>query len=359
MATTPSVVDVYPAPNAIGIAIGDRVYVIFDQEMDRESINDGTFVVIGPDQELTFGPDLSPLDSPRLDDEDIMSSPYVGGYVQGTITFARLDAYNSEIDEDTKDYTGAGNLWRTQAIFTPDQPLQPNKQYTVFVLGDENATDNFDSGVRTRTVFDIKEESVSGSGVFVPQGGYRGTNTRTYHIKITQGGPAGTATYEWWDASTPLITYDGLTTTGLRELEDGLGVICEPDGVFTTGDEWTIVCKKYILLPSNYKWLFTTGGGSITTPPSTGSTSGITTLDAAPGLEIISVTPKDKATHLDPDSVTEIVIVFNKALDDTTITDDTVLVWTEPVNGDPSIEAEGVLAKILDVSGNTLTIQIS
>jgi hypothetical protein len=71
------------------------------------------------------------------------------------------------------------------------------------------------------------------------------------------------------------------------------------------------------------------------------------------------MTPAARATHLDPTSIDQIVIQFSADLDETTITDDTVTIWSEPVNGDPDIEAEGELVKILTVSGDTLTIQIN
>ena len=77
---------------------------------------------------------------------------------------------------------------------------------------------------------------------------------------------------------------------------------------------------------------------------------------------ILSITPAETATHLDPNSVTEIVVTFSEAIDATTIDDDSVLIWTEPVNGDfddQDITYAGTIAKILSVSGNTLTIQIS
>ena len=54
-----------------------------------------------------------------------------------------------------------------------------------------------------------------------------------------------------------------------------------------------------------------------------------------------------------------VVVKFNKALDEDSIIDANITVWSEPVNGDPAILAEGAIAKILSVDGDTLTIQIS
>ena len=125
MTTTPSVVDVYPAPNAQGIPIGDQVRVIFNQEMDLDSINTGTFVLTGPDDAPVFGPlDITPFDEPGFEDEDILSSPYFKGYVKGTITFRKCGRSLELIDDDATDTTGQGDSWYTVAVFTPNKPLK-------------------------------------------------------------------------------------------------------------------------------------------------------------------------------------------------------------------------------------------
>jgi len=345
MGTTPSIVDVRPAPDATGIVVGDQIQVTFDQEMDESSINTGTFLLVAPDTGVNFfGPAATPFDEPGLDEEDILSSPYYGGFVKGTISFSNVQ-------------TGGP---ATIAIFTPEQPLSANKEYSAIISGDEDLDDGLDTGVMTRTVFDAVEVSVSGSGTPVFSGGYTGDSSRVYHLEITAGGPTGDAEYQWWEESDPLTVFQGITTTGYREFQDGLLVSFDHDGTFDVGDEWTVNCEPGVLLPNNYKWTFRTGSGSILVPPSTHSTTGI--VEAEGELEIVSITPKDKATHLDPTSVSEIVIVFNKPIDEATVTDDTISVWSEPVNGDTNnsnIEYTGNIAKVLSVEGNILTIQIS
>lgn len=357
MSSTPAITNVYPAPGAMGIAIGDQVQVTFNQEMDETSINTGTFVVVGPDTGVQFQDEINPWDEPGFDDEDILSSPYFKGYVKGTIVFSRVDAYGAEVDDSMVDYTGVGNLWNTVATFVPDKPFAVNKQYTVFILGDENASNDFDSGVRTRTVFDT-QETKTGTGILVFGGGYTGDNIRNYTLKITTGGAAGTAEYEWWDNSSPLVVYSGRTSTGRREFEDGIWVECDPDGTFALDDTFQVKVVPFVAMPQNYKWSFTTGSGSIAVPPSEYSASGIQELTSG-GLQVVSVTPALYSTNLDPETIEAIVITFNKALDETTITDDTVLVWSESVNGDTAFVASGDIVKILNVSGNTLTIQIN
>jgi hypothetical protein len=278
MATVPSIVDVYPANGALGIPIGDQITVTFDQEMDEDSINTGTFVLTGPDQGIFFGGEMNPFEAPGLTREDILDSPYFGGFVQCTVSFSRVDASGSPVSDSAVDYTGDGTLWRTVAILTPQAHLSPNKEYTALVAGDEDPTNAFDSGVRTRTVFDPEPVTVTGTGLIYAGGGFTGAIQKTYHVRITTGGQTGNATYQWWEAADPFTLYNGITTTGQRELELGVYITCDPDGTFVVGDNWTIVCKPFYALLNTYKWTFSTGSGSIITPPSTSSASGIEQL---------------------------------------------------------------------------------
>jgi hypothetical protein len=363
MATTPLITDVYPASGARGIPIGDQLRVTFDQEMDEDSINTGTFVLTGPDEAPVFGPvDVTPFDEPGFDDEDILSSPYFAGYVKGTISFSRVDPSGGLVDDSVTDTTGDGTLWQTVAIFTPEKPLKPNVEYTVIVLGDDEPADGLDSGVRTRTVFDTVFTG-SGTGRLSFYGGYTGETIRSYTLEITTGGATGDAEYIWWNDNDPLTTYQGITTTGSRELEDGIYVICEPDGSFTAGDKFQVVVVPAIALLNTYRWSFNTGSGAIIVPPSTSSASGIAELELlAGGLQIVSATPKNMSANMDPDSFTEIVIEFNKDVDATSVTDLTLMTRAEPVNGiydDNTIEYTDPLETTVTVSGATITIAIT
>lgn len=362
MATIPSIIDSFPANGAQGIVLSDRVTVTFDQEMDETTINDGTFVLLGPDKSTLFSPmNITPFDIPGTDEEDINSSPYVQGYIKGTISFQKVDQYGSLIDQDTKDYTGDGTLWYTKAIFTPDAPLESNKQYQVILAGDETPDDDFESGIKTRTVFDTQKTAGTGTAILYYYGGYTGENNRSYTLRFTSAGSVGQAEYEWWDDTDPLTVYSGVSSTGERELEDGICVTCDPDGSFQIGDTFTVVVVPALALEGNYRWSFSTGSGSIQVPPSSTSASGIDSITGVSELEIVSITPKHQATNLDPLSVSEIIIEFNKDLDPDTITNDTVRIFSEPVNGllDTNIQYAGEIVKILSVDANILTIQIS
>lgn len=371
MATVPSIVDVYPSNGSQGIPIGDSIQVIFDQEMDTDSINTGTFVLIGPDKAPIFGPfDVTPFDEPGFEDEDILSSPYFDGYVKGTITFLRFDSSGATIDDGVEDTTGAGNLWRTVAIFTPSSPLSPNKEYRIILAGDESPSSAFDSGVKTRTVFDTVFSGV-GSGRLSFGGGYTGKNSRNYVVEITSGGPTGQAEYLWWEETQPLVTYSGITSTGPRELEDGIYVVCEPDGSFTVGDRFQVVIVPALLMPNNYEWSFYTGGGSVLVPPSTSPTTGIrevsgniiTSPTAISSFTVSDIDPEDGEYGItistDPYVGETITITFSDEVDSATLAGDAINVESKAANGNSDLfYATGELDFVATLTSNVLTITL-
>jgi hypothetical protein len=362
----PQIIDVSPAPNAQGIPIGDQLRITFDQEMDLTSLNAGTIVLSGPDEAPLFGPaDVTPLDDPGFDDEDILSSPYFKGYVKGTFTYSKVDASGGIVDDSTEDTTGDGTLWRTVAIFTPDKPLKPNVEYTAILLGDEASDDDYDTGVKTRTVFDTVFAG-SGDGSITFDGGYTGEVESSYTIEITVGGSTGTAQYIWWEDNDPLTTYQGITTTGERELENGIFITCGPDGTFTIGDTFTVVIKPAVVLPNNYRWAFTTGSGSILTPPSTSSTSGIEnvltniagdSITSVSTFSVSSTVPEDAEYGLPLDTVS-IVVVFSAAVDEDTLTG-AITLKSETANGDDVMfQATGDLEYSSVLTSAILTITL-
>lgn len=361
MATTPTIVNVYPANDSKGVVIGDKIIVLFDQAMDEESINSGSLVLAGPTKDYIFGQDFNVLDEPGIEDEQILNSPYTGAYVEGTFSFRRISM--SGLDEvDVEDVNGEGDLYRTEVTFTPSQPLRPNVVYNVLLAGDETPDDDYDIGIRTRTVFDT-DPTITGDGTLTFGGGYSGELEKTYIIEITSGGPTGQAEYIWWDDSTPLDVFPGITSTGRRQITDGLWVSCDPDGNFNTGDLFSVKCIPPVVLENNYNWSFETGSGSILVPPSSSSTSGIVDISTENSLTngsdfTVSVVDPASRSYSIPTTRQDIIITFSEEPDSATVITDNFTVVAEPVNGDTSILANGDLSFSLAQNSNVVTLTL-
>lgn len=283
------ILDVYPSQGSIGIATGSSITVIFDQEMDLSSINSGTFLLYAPNTSDIFGPTLEAIE--QIGAAGLSSSNYISSLIE----YYKVDSDNNIIESDIFDTSGDGTLWKTLAVLKPLQALLPNVSYKVVVSGDESSNNGFSSGVKTRNIFD-PVKAVVGTGEALFSGGYTGTSTSTYSLEILEGGATGTATYRWWNTASPLVIKEGITTTGTRLLEKGISVFFESNGTFETGDRWTVLCKPSVSYGSSASWSFTTGSGSIVTPPSTSSTSGI-----------LGVTPSTSITNLSGFEVSRVV----------------------------------------------------
>jgi len=358
----PSIVEIHPADGSTGIALADSVYVVFDREVDPTTVS---VMVEGPDTDKWSGPDQVTWDDVATDaDDDVLASPGYHGLVDGTLSFEKIDADGDTIS--ALDYTGGGTLWYTKVTFTPTVQFAANTTYRIYVVGDETDGDEIVSGVSSRTVFDTVKGSNLGDGDVTFSGGYTGTIDDDFLVKVKEAGEASEGlTFHWWKATLPLIVHELTTKESSQFLSDG--VLVQFSGTFAVDDEFEVVVEPGVRMENTYTWSFTTGSGSIVTVPSSvaqqpsipvGGFSPVGAVSATGRLSVVSTTPKAYATNLDPASVTEIVIVFDKELDADTITDDTVEVWSEPVNGDSDIPAAGALAKILSVDDKTLTIQI-
>ena len=359
----PTVVSVYPAPDATGFVLSDYVYVIFDQEVDRDSVQ---ILIEGPDTDTWSGPDLVRWDDPTTtSDDDVLASPGFKGFVPGVYSYQKLDVSDNVVS-GIFDYSGTGTLWRTKVIFTPDEPLAANTTYNIYIIGDESSADDVESGVSSRTIFDPVKGANIGDGNVIFSGEFTGGADNTYNVRVMETGDAEDGLVaQWWLSSAPGTVREITTSKRSQTLSNGVKVRFDED--FVLGDTFTVVVQPSERMVSTLTWSFTTGAGSFAAPsistpitPSSPITSYVGSSGTSSGaaLSILSITPAHRATNLDPDEVEEVVIQFSAALDDTTITDDTVTIWSESVNGDPDITADGELVKILTVSGDTLTISI-
>ena len=212
MANISSIVDlVHPTQSGIGVIVGDQIWVLFDREMDEDSISDGNLFITGPDFDTWSGPDLDIYaDYESIgSEEEILQTPGYTGALQGTITFERIDPSDDDTTISGTDTAGSGLLYRTKAIFTPTNDLASSTEYTVYLSGDEDATDDIYSGITQRTVFDgLTDGSNTGTGLATFTGSYTGSSSsETYTITITTSGPVRTSKFTYTRTGNPGLIY--------------------------------------------------------------------------------------------------------------------------------------------------------
>lgn len=370
MATlTSSIVLIHPANSEVGVALADTITVLFNTEIDNDSINAGSFLVEGPSRHLFSGPDVALHNTDLLgivDTDSIWESSGYRSVVPGTLTYKQIDNSDSTLEvSGVKDTSGAGNLFRTKAIFTPTEYLLPDSTYSIFLAGDEDSTDTLLTGITTRTIFEVVaggSNTSTGSLTFI--GPYTGVVADVYRVEITASGVVGAAMYKWYRDNSPSIVHGGHVVSKDPLILDNDVQLKWKDGTYYPGDTWSVVVEPPVYYTGTVTWEFQTGSGSITTVPSATATSVIgtsvsSTISGVPAYEfgITEVDPAHRAVQVDP-LLSEIQITFTHPLLASTITDSTVTVTAEPANGDEDLLATRTIQKDLSVSGKVLTVRI-
>jgi hypothetical protein len=374
LANINTIVDlIHPTASGIGIITTDQIWVVFDRELDEDSITGGNFFITGPDQDTWSGPDLQLfLDRESVGGEiEILQSPDFAGIVQGDITFERI-ATDSLTTVSGIDTVGSGFIYRTKAIFTPTRRLQVNTEYDVYLSGDEDDTDLLQTGISSRTVFDTSASGANtGTGGVDFSGGYIGLAAEdTYRLAITTGGDVGTAKFTFVRDTDPVSVFGPFKTkeSGVL-LSDGVTATFD-EGSYVAGDQWSVIVKERDIFANNLYWTFKTGSGSITTIPDTTATSVIG--DPAPETEapsatavsafsVSSTSPADEATNLTlPTSTYDITVTFNNSIDATTVVSGVdISVLAESVTGEVGVPANEELIVEPSVSGTQLTLTVA
>lgn len=371
MASLTDVVDlIHPAVSGVNILTTDTAWVLFDREIDESTVSDGNFFVTGPENDFWTGPDTIVYQPSDADEFDILESPGYAGLVQGTVSFARIDLTDSSVEISGIDTVGSGHLYRTKAIFTPDEPFAPNTQYQIYLAGDNDPTDSTVAGISERTVFDpLASGTNTGSGDIEADGGYTGLNlTDVYHVNISTGGDVDNARFTFYRDRDPSSIFGPFKTRrGGVLLSDGVTVSFN-DGIYTSGDSWLVRVKASSTLSGLMTWPFTTDAGSILAIPSTTSTSVVgdtisstssTTSTSSSTFSVSSTSPTDGATNRPITIPFNITATFSNDIDATTVISGVdVVIYTEAVTGDPSVPASGYIAFEPTVADNVLTLSI-
>jgi hypothetical protein len=354
------VTSIFPSSNASAVIVNGEIWVLFSTQIDEASLTtEGNFFVTGPESDTWSGPDLA-LWQTQVNG-DVLASPGLDGIVPGTFRLERINLGDLNTYSGT-DTAGAGNLFRTKAVFKPAKQLTPNTSYSVYLSGDQDSADEYKTGVKPQTVFD-RIFSGSGASDVTFAGTYNGSaSSETYNVSILTTGTKGVATFEWWLSSAPGTHYGPILTAPSVLLNNGVYVKFGGVGSYVLNDLFTCVVKKQDPYTGTYIWSFTTGSGSIQTIPDSTSTSiigqSVPLTALTPGLQILNLTPVDRATNL-PVSTKQIIVEFNNDIDTTTVTSDRIKIVGYPVDGDEIrlFEAREIF-KDITVSGKKIIIDI-
>lgn len=359
----PSILAVYPNDGDAGIPIGADLAITFENSIDLKS-GKANVVLYGVDFDKTSGPDGAVWVDVSPKNANFLKSPGFSGIVECNYTVAYTDASGTVLDPQPTVLDRDGEALYHQKLFvSPTSIMAIETLYKAYIIGESEG--GISRGVSSRTVFDVDSSGASSyTGEVLVYGGYTRLVDDVVHIKITTAGDASEAKYKWWYESEgeSQARLGKVVSTRYRRLEDGLQIRFGGSG-FLLNDVYTFYVYAPEYLATTYKLEFTTGTGSIVEVPATMSTSPIGvalpgTISAATGvLEILEVDPPDGATHQSLKTRT-ITIRFSGTLDEDTISDDSVTVYSYPISGRYGGQEVKELSKKLTVEDDTLIVEI-
>jgi len=371
---SPNLLQTYPANQDVGIPIGSKIELVFDQGITLDSAKHN-IVLFGNSGDRTTGVDRSvKLYESTVQTKYLMSSPQMKGIVPVVLQTVYVDAITHAVLSPQPVVASRADEVllgvASKIIITPQKPLDKNMAYTLFVTGN---AESIDSGISSRTVFDVIPDPANSSviGTVEIYGKYGGIAPDQIVVEITSNGDIQSAKYKWYYLSEgPLSARIGLITQRrFRLLQDGLQLRFAGSG-FVAGDKFFISVSPPEYLSANSQIVFTTGDGAYMTAPESPSTPAsclppITVLppgfssaaESSYYLTVLEMDPRHDSYQVST-STNQIVITFSEDVDPLSITTDTVKVWLHPALGVSGVSQRVVqLQTELTLINNVLTIE--
>lgn len=389
----------YPQNNEDEFPVGQEILLVFSEAVDIKKIKE-SFVLYGQDFDRTSGPDNSLwLNTQSGENPFFLRSPGFKGFVDYEVKQYLVDSHKTLVVSTEQKQLQRDENQIVVVVITPKTVLKEDSKYQTFLVGSN--VDNLTSlpdGVRNlsknralrgRTIFDpyytdgngtevLEKERLRSYGSFEPK---NDENNAIVNIKIIEAGAGSTAKYKWWfsDELEPQpanpVYKDRVSRCVQRWRKLDRGVLIKFSAATYNLDEvFNIRCLKTESLATSYSIIFQTGTGSIYDYPENASTSpiGVGNLllpNAIPSsttgepLRVISITPGDGSVNNELD-LDKIVIEFNANLDATTITQETVEMYSYPVSGTfdgnagTRSDRERKIYKIISIQDNKLTLEL-
>lgn len=389
----------YPQNNEDEFPVGQEIIFIFSESVDIKKIKE-SFVLYGEDFDRTSGPDNSLwLNSQSGENPFFLRSPGFKGFVDYDVRQVLITSHKTMEERVSQLQYEPETDQLSAIVFTPKTLLRENSKYEIFLVG--NNVDNLetlpngfaslskDRALSARTIFDAysldaNNDYIDVSSRIKSYGSFKPKSNEVsarVNIKIITAGEGSSAKYKWWfdDELEPQPAnpvYKNRVSRCVqrwRKLDRGVLVKFSLDS-YEEDELFQINCVKSETLETSYLLTFQTGTGSIYEYPENSSTSpiGVGNL-VLPGaipnqvtgtpLEIVSVTPFDGSVN-NPLDLNKIIIEFNKDLDATTITQDTVSITSYPISGTfdgysgTRSDRERKVYKIISVEDNKLILEI-
>jgi hypothetical protein len=338
-----NIVSVWPGPITT-FPTGEKIEILFNQEVS-EFLAENSISLVGPDTQIVTGIEFEEK-LYRFTNESSYSktleSLHLKGEVPVELEVIRCDASGTPLQEQMS-YAYDG-LVKSKLIIRPKSFLQEKTDYRLLISG-SSSPDNEWSYIGSRTVFDpLKDPLSSGEGLLKSNGYYTGVTADIVVVEVTKAGSSSSCKLRWWFESNDSVKFDLLPLTGRNKIAKDRDIYLELIGgasdAFKLGDTWTIDVRPIEYLVDTYKVDFSTAANQVKELPTTVSQSPIG-LDAPTQAEINFAAEEFQLVKIEPEygasnislKTKQIILTFNKDIDATSVTADTIKLFRNVMDG--------------------------
>ena len=324
---------------------GEKIEILFNQEVS-EFLAENSISLVGPDNHIATGIEFEEK-LYRFANESsyskVLDSLHLRGEVPVELEVIRCDASGTPLEEQMSYAYNA--LAKSKLIIRPKSFLQEKTDYRLLISG-SSTPDNEWSYIGSRTVFDAEKDLISstGEGILKTSGYYTGVADDIIVVEVAKAGSSSSCKLRWWFESNALVVYDLLPMTGRNKIAKDKDIYFELVGgatdSFKIGDVWTINLRPIEYLIDTYKVDFSTAANQVKELPTAVSQSPIgldvptqAELDAAATeFQLVKIEPEYGASNISL-KTKQIILTFNKDIDPTSVTADTIKLFRNIMDG--------------------------
>lgn len=369
----PQIIAITPSDGFNAFPTGEKIEILFNQEIS-EFLVENSISLTGPDNHIATGIEYEEklyrfANESKYD--KVLESLHLKGQVPIDIEVFRCDVDGNILLDLAGNYIpysySYGEDVYSKVVIKPKSFLQEKTEYRLIISG-SSTPDNEWSYLGSKSIYDPQPDVTNVSeGLIRSSGNYTDLIDDVIVLTVVRTGSSTTSKIQWYFESAPSSTFDLLPLSGRNKLLEDKEIYLEFIGgatdAFKAGDQWTINLRQVEYLTDTYKLDFATAADQVKELPASVSQSPIG-LDAPSQAEILAADTEFQLIKIEPEygasnislNTSQIILTFNKDLDPTSITADSVRLFRNMIDANTDTIEVGYS---WIVSGKKLIINIT
>lgn len=329
----PTITAVTPDDGFNAFPIGEKIEILFDQEISQ-FLAENSISLVGPDGLVVTGTEFEEKIFRFTNGANFgstLNALHLQGEIPIDVEVIKCDSSGVPVDPQSSYEYDAGA--QSKLVIRPKLFLQEKTDYKLIISGSSAPADQW-SYLGSRSVYDPEKDPMSSGEGVLKASGYTSLED-VIVVTVVKAGSSTTCKLQWYFESASGTVYDLLPLSGRNKIAKDKDIYFELIGgaadSFKAGDLWTINLRPTEYLVDAYKLEFSTAADQVKSLPATVSQSPIG-LDAPTQAEILANNEEFQLVKIEPEygssnislHTRQIILTFNKDIDPTSITAETV-----------------------------------